>query len=247
MPETLEMPEGGFLAELTELRARFARSGMVRRIGWGQRPAVVVVDLIRGFTDPACPLGGELGEVVEATGALLVAARAAGVPVFWAMVRYRPDLGDAGVWPAKIPAQRLLVEGAPWVELDERLDARPEDDRVVKKHASAFLGTDLDARLNRLGVDTVLVAGATTSGCVRASVVDACGLGFRPIVVREAVGDRAPLVHEVSLFDLDAKYADVEDLAAVVARLAAGPDRTPDAGQSVRPERAVHALPGESR
>ncbi|CAO5246655.1 Maleamate amidohydrolase [Frankia sp. AgKG'84/4] len=221
----------GALAELAVLRERFARSGMVRRIGWGQRPAVVVVDLIRGFTDPACPLGGELSDVVAATGELVAAARSAGVPVIWAMVRYRADLADAGVWPAKIPAQHLLVEDGPWVDLDPRLDARPDEERVVKKHASAFLGTGLDVRLHQLGVDTVLVAGATTSGCVRASVVDACGLGFRPIVVREAVGDRAELVHEVSLFDLDAKYGDVENLADVLAHLrtsAATPVRSGD-------------------
>ncbi|OAA29539.1 nicotinamidase-like amidase [Frankia sp. EI5c] len=217
-------PDSAALAELETLRARFAASGMVGRIGWGQRPAVVVVDLIRGFTDPASPLGGDLTPVVEATGELVAAARRAGVPVYWAEVAYAPDLSDAGVWPLKISAQRLLVEGGEWTRLDARLDRRPEEARVVKKHASAFLGTDLAARLRRAGVDTILVAGCTTSGCVRATVVDGCGLGFRPIIVREAVGDRAPLVHEVSLFDLDAKYGDVEGLAGVLDTLA--PART---------------------
>ncbi|CUU60317.1 Nicotinamidase-related amidase [Parafrankia irregularis] len=213
---------GAALAELDRLRARFAASGMVGRVGWGEAPAVVVVDLIRGFTDPASPLGGDLGDVVEATGVLVATARRVGVPVYWAEVAYAPDMSDAGVWPRKISAQRLLVEGGEWTGLDTRLTRRPGEPRVVKKHASAFLGTDLADRLRRDGVDTILVAGCTTSGCVRATVVDGCGLGFRPIVVREAVGDRSALVHEVSLFDLDAKYGDVEDLAGVLDTLTAG-------------------------
>ncbi|WP_420497371.1 isochorismatase family protein [Parafrankia sp. FMc2] len=194
---------------------------MVGRVGWGSSPAVVVVDLIRGFTDPASPLGGDLSAVVEATRALVDAARRAGAPVYWAEVAYAADLSDAGVWPRKISAQRILVEGGEWTRLDARLSRRPTEPRVVKKHASAFLGTDLATRLRRDGVDTILVAGCTTSGCVRATVVDGCGLGFRPIVVREAVGDRSPLVHEVSLFDMDAKYGDVEELTQVVDILAA--------------------------
>jgi maleamate amidohydrolase len=195
-------------AQLDQLRHSYERSEMVGRVGWGLRPALVVVDLQQGFTDPGCPLGGDHDEVVGSARRLLAATRLAKLPAVFTIVRYRSGLEDAGIWPAKLPSQRHLVEGSPWTLLDERLE-RTDEPIVVKQQASAFCRTDLAENLGRLGVDTVVVCGLTTSGCVRATAVDACGLGFRTIVVRDAVGDRHRLVHEVSLFDIDAKYGDV--------------------------------------
>lgn len=220
---------GDWQSELEELRGRFQTSEMVGRSGWGLRPALVVVDLQNGFTDPACPLGGSYDDVVASSVRLIDEGRAAGLPVLYTLVRYKPDLSDGGVWPLKLPGQRHLVEGSRWVELDRRLGYREGERIVVKQHASGFLGTTLADDLQRLGIDTVVMCGCTTSGCVRASAVDACGFGFKTLVVRDAVGDRHRLVHEVSLFDLDAKYADVIDEAAAVAGMAA---RARDTGRA---------------
>jgi len=187
---------------------------MAGRVGWGSQPALIVVALQTDFTDPACPLGGNLDTVVASAARLIKVARCAGLPVVYTLVRYKPDLSDGGVWPLKLPAQRHLVEGSRWVELDGRLEYRQGEKIVVKRHASTFADD-----LTKLGIDTVVLCGCTTSGCVRASAVDSCGLGFKTLVVREAVGDRHPLVHEVGLFDLDGKYADVIDEKTAVAAM----------------------------
>jgi maleamate amidohydrolase len=217
--------ERGWRSELAGLQGAYARSEMVGRMGWGRSPALVVVDLARGFTDPACPLGGEHDDVIASVQRLLAAARSRSAPVVFTVVEYAAGLADAGVWPRKLPSQRHLVHGSPWVELDSRLGRLASERLLVKKQASAFCGTSLDISLRDAGVDTVVVCGLTTSGCVRATAVDACGLGFRTIVVREAVGDRHPLVHEVSLFDLDAKYADVVAESDAIAGMSAAATR----------------------
>lgn len=197
----------------------YVKKGFASRVGFGERPALLVIDLIRGFTDERCPLASDLSPQLEATRALLAAARDKGVPVLFTTVSYDPELQEAGLWVRKIPSTSYLVEGSPWVELDERLERRPGESLVVKKYASAFFGTDLVARLVSRGVDTLLLAGCTTSGCVRASAVDACSLGFHTVVVQEAVGDRAELPHLASLFDIDAKYGDVVELAEALEYL----------------------------
>jgi maleamate amidohydrolase len=190
----------------------YVKRGFASRVGFGKRPALLVIDLIRGFTDERCPLASDLTAELEATVALLDAAREHDIPVLFTTVSYDPERQEAGLWIRKIPSTSYLVEGSPWVELDERLERRPGESLVVKKYASAFFGTDLVARLVSRGVDTLLLAGCTTSGCVRASAVDACSLGFHTIVVQEAVGDRAELPHLANLFDIDAKYGDVVQL-----------------------------------
>lgn len=210
-----------WMAELAELRERFGSYEMGNRVGWGHAPALVVVDLQLGFTDPACPLGVCQDSVVASAGRLARAARASEVPVTYTLVSYKEDLSDAGIWPRKIPTQRFLVEGTKWVELDRALGREPDDLVLEKRQASAFFGTQLNSELAARGVDTLVVCGTTTSGCVRATVVDACGLGYHTIIVRDAVGDRHPLVHEVSLFDMDAKYGDVVREDDVVAAFAA--------------------------
>ncbi len=184
---------------------------------------MLVVDLIRGFTDTRSPLAANLDAEVAATRSLLEEARTASAPIIFTTVTYDAALEDAGVWKLKIPASSWLVEGGEWVEIDERLERQDGDQLLVKKYASCFFGTDLASRLVSRGVDTLLIAGCTTSGCVRASAVDACSLGLRVSVVEEAVGDRSPLSHMSSLFDIDAKYGDVISLEAALEYLGALP------------------------
>lgn len=198
----------------------FRQRGFGRTIGFGDTPALVVIDLIGAFTDPSLPLGAPLNEVLAETSRLLVVARATGAPVFFTSVAYDDrDLKDAGVWASKMSGLMTLRAGTPEVEVDKRLGQRDDEPLIVKKYASAFFGTDLLSRLNNLRVDTLVLSGCTTSGCVRATAVDALQNGFRPVVVREAVGDRAQGAHDQSLFDLQAKYADVVGVDDVLAML----------------------------
>jgi maleamate amidohydrolase len=197
----------------------FRERGFGMRMGFGQRPAVIVIDLLNAFTDPASALGSDLDAVVEATTQVLAAARAGGAPVLYTGIAYEENLADAGVWALKQKGVASLVRGSEATALDSRLGRRPDEPLVLKKYASAFFGTDLVSRLNAGAADTLVITGCTTSGCVRATAVDAVQYGYRPMVVREAVGDRAERAHEQSLFDLDQKYADVVGLDEVIAYL----------------------------
>jgi maleamate amidohydrolase len=205
--------------EYTRLRKEFHDKGFGRRVGFGQRPALLAVDFITGFTDLRSPLAGDLDTQLAATITLLEPARAAGIPVIFSTVAYDAELQEAGIWVRKIPANSWLVEGSEWVKVDARLNQRPNETTLVKKYASCFFGTDLAARLISRRVDTLIITGCTTSGCVRATAVDACSYGFHTIVVEEAVGDRAALPHAASLFDIDAKYGDVVGLGETVSYL----------------------------
>lgn len=204
---TRERPEG------------YEAAGITGEIGFGERPAVVVVDLQTAFTDPACSLGSDLDDTVEATADLLDAARDCDVPIFFTRCVYRPDAAGGAVFAEKIPSTEELTRDSEWIEIDPRLDRR-EDEPIVEKHQpSAFFGTNLDTMLTHARVDTTVVVGATTSGCVRASVVDACSHGYRPIVPPECVGDRAEDPHEANLVDMGSKYADLLDRDAVEDRM----------------------------
>mgnify|MGYP000703231073 CR=1 FL=1 len=203
-----------------DLETLFRERGFGNLIGFGRRPAVLVVDLVRAFTDPKLPLGAPLDGVITEARRILEAAREAGVPIFFTSVAYEEeDVADAGVWGRKIRGLRTLRAGSPEVEVDPRLGRREGEPVVLKKYASAFFGTDLLSRLTTRGVDTLILTGCTTSGCVRATAVDGIQYGFRVIVAREAVGDRAQLAHEQSLFDLHQKYADVVSVDEVVSYL----------------------------
>lgn len=202
-----------------EAREVYRRAGITGKVGFGRRAAVVVVDLSYGFTDPGCTLGAELGDVVRQTRRLLDAARERGLPVFFTTVAYQEDLRDAGVWREKFPSLDALKEGRRDVELDGRLGRRPTEPLLVKKYPSAFFGTPLASHLVSLGVDTLIVTGATTSGCVRATVVDSLQHGFRTIVPEECVGDRAEAPHRANLFDMGSKYADVMSVEEVLAKI----------------------------
>lgn len=191
----------------------FRQRGFGQKLGFGQRPALLVVDMAKAFTNPAMPLGAKLDSQIEAIQLLLRAAHDRGAPVIFSTVSYEDEnLKDAGIFGMKQKGSATLRAGTEGVQIDSRLDFRPADSLLVKKYASCFFGTDLVSRLLVRGIDTLIITGCTTSGCVRASAVDACQNGFRPMVVREAVGDRSLAAHEQSLFDLNAKYADVVSL-----------------------------------
>ena len=190
-------------------------------LGLGSKPALVVVDMIKGFTDPACPLGSDCPTVVAANAQLLHAFHTAGLPVYFTTVVYH-NAKQATVFRERINALNLLTPESGWVQLDERLPQHSADVLIEKQWASAFHQTDLDQRLRARGVDSLVVTGLTTSGCVRASAVDGLQYDYRVVIPREAVGDRNAQAHEANLFDLHAKYADVVSLAEVLAALPAG-------------------------
>lgn len=195
-------------------------AGFSGRVGWGVRPAVLVIDLVRGYTEPGGPFHlPDPAAAVAATTSLVDAARTAGLPVVWTAVRYTRGLADGGLFVRKVPALAAFAEDADggWGELV--LTPRPGEPVVLKQYASAFFGTTLAATLHAGGVDTVVLAGVSTSGCVRASATDALGHGFRPQVVAQACADRTDELHSQNLRDLDAKYADVVDLEQALARL----------------------------
>jgi maleamate amidohydrolase len=196
--------------------------GFHGRAGFGLRPALLVIDVNVGFTDPESPLACDLKGVVVAIQRLLGEARAAGLPVVYTTVSY--DEGDrlaAAAFIDKIPALLTLEAGSRWVQIDPRIAPLPDEPVLNKLFASAFFGTPLSSLLTAAGCDGVIVTGASTSGCVRATVVDALQHGFRPVVPREAVGDRNPAAHEANLYDIDTKYGDVVSLDEVVAHLEA--------------------------
>lgn len=207
----------------------FQARGFGATIGFGHRPGIVVIDMVNAFTDPGMPLGANLDAVVDNVRLVLDAGRAAGVPILYTVVGYEEGLADAGVWFRKQKALTTLMLGTPAVEVDSRLTPVRGEPVILKKYASAFFGTDLGSRLTSAGVDTLLITGATTSGCVRATAVDAVQLGYRPMVVCEAVGDRSPAAHEQALFDLQQKYADVVSVQETIGVLR-GPS-APDPGR----------------
>ena len=196
--------------------------GFQRRIGWGKKPALLVIDMAVGWTRPGNAFScAEMDTVIPANQALLDAFRAKGLPIVFTTTAYEVVDGaitDAGLRAYKIPAETLRV-GSEAAEIDDRVAPRAGEIVLTKKRASAFHGTPLAGMLQAAGVDTVVVTGVTASACVRNSVEDAIADGFRPIVVREAVGDRIAGAVAWNLFDIDAKFGDVEPLEAVLDHL----------------------------
>ncbi len=201
--------------------AIYERAQLGHTLGFGKKPAVIVVDFQLGFTAPEqSPLAGNLDAEVKATNDLIGAARNKNVPIIFTVVGYDPyRQDDAGLWPEKAPSLRRLKLGSDLVELDPRLKREPGDLVIVKKYASGFFGTYLASTLTMHTVDTAIVTGCTTSGCVRATVMDALAHGFRPIVPLECVGDRAQEPHDANLFDIGSKYGDVLPLQEVLEYL----------------------------
>ena len=183
--------------------------------GLGSRPALLLVDMIKGFTDPDCALGSAADDVVAANLQLLLAFRALSLPVFFTTVVYT-DKGQAQVFRARVPALNLLQPDSKWVEIDDRLKPEPGEPIIEKQWASSFFKTTLDQKLKSLNVDSLVVTGLTTSGCVRATAVDGLQNDYKVVIPAEAVGDRNLQAHQANLFDLDAKYADVRSLQQVL-------------------------------
>jgi nicotinamidase-related amidase len=205
-------------------REVYARAGLGQSMTMGERPCVLVVDFSCGFTDPECALGSELESEVLATKRVLDLARAKGLPVVFTTIGFEPSLKDGGLWVQKAPALSALKLGGGWVEIDPRLEPRDDETVILKKGASGFFGTNLASVLISQRVDSVILCGATTSGCIRATAIDLLQYGWPTMVPRECVGDRAQAPHEANLFDIQAKYADVVSLDDAIAYLESVPD-----------------------
>lgn len=202
----------------------FERQKFGQRMGFGRAAALLIVDFTVGFNDPAAFGGGNISDAVRRTVPLLARVRRLGLPVAHTRIVYAGDGSDAGVHCLKVPRLKVLTEASPLGQFVPELAPREGEIVIRKRLPSAFFGTDLAGMLVAKGVDTLLIAGCTTSGCVRASTLDAMCHGFRPMVLADCVGDRAAGPHQASLFDLDQKYADViasEDALAEIERLRA--------------------------
>lgn len=190
-------------------------------VGMGKKPALIVIDMINAFTDPESGLGANVSDVLKQNSRLLEAFRNHNLPRYFTTVAFEESYGDAGRFIEKVPALRELRLGTEAVEVNDRI-APIDDERVIlKKYASAFFGTDLETELTTHRVDTLVIAGVTTSGCVRATTVDSLQYGYRTIVPADAVGDRAEGPHKANLFDIDAKYGDVVRSDAVIEHVTA--------------------------
>ncbi|KFA64986.1 hypothetical protein S40285_09064 [Stachybotrys chlorohalonatus IBT 40285] len=207
----------------------YVRSGFANRMGWGSRPALLVIDVCQAYWSRSSPLSllenPEAGSVPDSIRSLLAAARKAKVPVVWSEVEYtHPDMADAGLFWHKSKVLDI------WKKDDPRglaahvhgIEPHASETTIVKKYASAFFGTALATDLHIMNVDTLVICGVSTSGCVRATTLDAMQNGFRPMVVGSACGDRSAEIQKANLFDLDAKYADVVSEEEAVANLSAG-------------------------
>lgn len=200
-------------------RAIYRQQNFGNRIGFGRRSALLIVDFTVGFNDPALFGGGNIDPAIRCTVGLLEFFRRKALPVAYTRVVYADEGSDAGVFCLKAPNLKLLTETHPAGQIVPELAPRPGELIVRKTQASAFFGTGLAAWLVQRGVDTLVVSGCTTSGCVRASVVDAISYNFRPIVARDCVGDRSLAAHEANLFDMAQKYADVLERDEIAAAL----------------------------
>jgi maleamate amidohydrolase len=214
LPDELRAP---LRAHLEALRQRYIERGWARHVGFGQRPALIVIDLALWWIDADNPcMGSNIDFIVQSACTLLRAARAAGIPIFFTTWDCDPS------FPFSPHDIKVKMEFEPGDEkrfqLDPRLERRPNERLVAKRYASAFKGTNLDVNLTALGVDTLIVAGVSTSHCIYATCRDATD-SFRVIVPREAVGERCEIMHEVNLLDIEIDLADVLPLAAVVAHL----------------------------
>ncbi|HEX2198688.1 MAG TPA: isochorismatase family protein [Burkholderiales bacterium] len=199
----------------------YRRQNFGNRIGFGRRSALLIVDFTVGFNDPQLFGGGNIDPAIRRTVGLLEFFRKQALPVAFSRVVYAEDGADAGIFGAKVPSLLILTEGHPAGQIVPELAPIRNEYVVRKTQASAFFGTGLAPWLVQQGADTLVVAGCTTSGCVRASVVDAIAYNFRPIVARDCVGDRALGPHQANLFDMAQKYADILERDEIMAALTA--------------------------
>ncbi len=211
---------------MSDLAEDYRRHGFAARLGAGEGVALLVVDICAAYLTDGSPLRAPVESAVAAAADLVSHARATGRPVIFTRVSYRPGSADGGLFRRKVPSLRVFEEGDPLGAFLAHPAPAAGEVVVTKQYASAFHGTSLAATLTAQGVDTVVITGLTTSGCIRASATDALQHGFRPLVAADACGDRDPRLHEANLLDLDAKYADVIDLAGArtAMRRVAGAD-----------------------
>jgi maleamate amidohydrolase len=200
------------MAGADDLTANYA-GAFDGRLAFGKHPALIVVDMVDAYLVPGSPLYAGIEDALESAIRLVAAVRARGFPVIFTNVEYTPGGADGGVFFRKVPALKCFERGNPLGAFPARLAPLDTDPVITKRYASAFFGTHLAATLTASGVDTLLICGTSTSGCIRATALDACQHGFIPFVVRDACGDRHPAPHEANLFDLQAKYAEVVDEA----------------------------------
>jgi maleamate amidohydrolase len=191
-----------------------------KRVGFGQRPALILIDFVQGYFDPKCDLYSGVENALASALRIRESATAAGVPVILTNVVYHPQALNGGRFFEKAKPLRYFLEGNPMGAWPQGLEPRAEELVVSKQYPSAFFGTSLASTLTSLGIDSVLLTGLTTSGCVRATCIDAMSHGFRTAVIEEACGDRHPDPHRANLFDMDAKYADVVSEAEAIGFLA---------------------------
>lgn len=192
-----------------DLGQDYAGAGYNRRLGFGAKPALILIDFVEAYFDRASPLYAGVEDTLASALRLLEAARAARVPVIFTNVVFHGSGINGGIFMRKVPNLKIMAEGEPMGAWPKGLVPQPDELVISKQYPSSFFGTSLASTLTANGIDTLVMSGLTTSGCVRATCVDACSSGFIPIVVREAVGDRDERPHEANLFDMNAKYADV--------------------------------------
>jgi maleamate amidohydrolase len=214
------------MGDITDLRAAikqaeklYGERGFQRRLGFGKKPALLIIDLAVAWTNPEYRLGFDLSGVIENTKDILMLFRERGLPVVFTGIAYDKSVDELGLLPIKTPAVVDAKLGTPATEIDPRIKPLENEIVIYKKVPSAFFGTNLSSILTFRGIDTIVVTGCVTSTCVRATVMDGFSYGFRPIVPLECVGDRAAGPHEWSLFDIDAKCGDVVSKAEVIKYL----------------------------
>ncbi len=201
----------------SEEEERYQKAGFGQQLGFGEKPALLIIDLMYAFTDPEMPFGSNMDEEVQDTARVMHLARQKGIPVIFTAMGYEEGCeSEMGIWLKKAPTLALFKAGSRLVEIDERVKPIAGEPVIIKQGPSAFFGTHLASLLIRLGVDTLIITGCTTSGCVRATVVDAMQYSFRAIVPRECVADRAKGPHEANLFDINQKYGDVVPVRSVI-------------------------------
>lgn len=188
----------------------FKKRGFGKRIGFGKKGCLIVIDAIVGFTDSTMPLGYELNTQLRNINKVIKVCRSLNIPIIFTTIAYETSkIEESNIWIKKMEGLKTLSMNSKAVEIDNRLDFNNNDTLIVKKHASAFFGTDLVTKLNTVNADTVIITGFTTSGCIRSTVVDAIQYGYRPVVIEDATGDRSDKSHVQSIFDMEQKYADV--------------------------------------
>ncbi|MDX2144061.1 MAG: isochorismatase family protein [Rhodospirillaceae bacterium] len=207
------------MGEQGHLNQDYGKAGFGGRLDFGRKPCLLHVDFARAYIDKTCGLYAGVEASAEAAKEVLAEARKSNIMICHTRVEFTPGGADGGVFFRKVPALRNFERGNPYGQFVEGLEPLANEVVITKQYASAFFGTNLASTLTAAGIDTVLLAGWSTSGCIRASTLDACQSGFVPIVIREAVGDRHQAPHDANLFDLQAKYAEVKGKDEVIAYL----------------------------